>query len=211
MKINPREFADCWNEFLTKKNMTGGISEHIKDTYLDNKKWTSKIIGTAARSSSGSPIGDYIRKKATNLEYRTEENKLDLVFSEKNSNIVVQDIECEGKNVNLDKQYYPKVYEIILEHENKSTSCWEEMVKLTRLRAKLKVLITYLDYKVVGDSQRNILIQNFSMIIESCNEKILINDESYLLIVCQRIPKDDNDYLDWGYTSFDEKGNKIFF
>ena len=97
--------------------------------------------------------------------------------------------------------FYPNVYDIILEHENDVNKSWEEMFKLTRFRARLKVLITYLEFKVDSSEQMERLRNNFKEIIQLSNQDYEPNEE-YILIAGERYEVNKKDMLRWYYVTF---------
>lgn len=186
--------------------MAGEVSIATIKNYTENKTWTKLILGSAHRTATDSPFGNFTCESKSNLEYRTEEFKIDLVFSKiQPPKTDLFDIRSEQK-LNANKDYYPRTYEIIVEHENDVNLCWEEMYKLTRIRAKLKVLVTYLNYNINDSLQLNLLTKNFSKIVKECNEEIIVNGEEYLLIAAKRHKVNDKNIIDWNYISFSSTG-----
>jgi hypothetical protein len=181
-------------EFISKwKDLIKDLKRNPKfiTKYQTSTEWTKFILGGSSCMSTGSPLGDAIASKNNKegLCYRTEDAKIDIAFGKENFEVL--DIKNTNE-IKIDDCFYPKVYEIIVEHENNIDDCWREMAKLTSFRAKLKVLITYNwgeDENDKKDYSKNIetTAQNFGKIIKQTNEAFPENpDTEYLLIIGQR-------------------------
>ncbi len=174
-------------------------------SYNLNKDWTNFILGSKRSEQNDSPLGNFITN-STELIYRKEDGLVDLALAEKGcfkgiSTMESPDGTCQRGEIRLENSFYPPVYEILIEHENNVLSCWQEMVKLTYFRAKLKVLITYnwdVDHKSNYAYVFDVLVQNFKDIIQQANEKLKESDDTeYLLIIGQL---DSNKSLQWHFT-----------
>jgi len=186
------EFIIKWKKFIKEKKdevkMNTGKDRFI-GKYQDDTSWTKFILGGSKCTSTESPMGNAIVDKG--LYYRTEDAKIDIAFGKDNFKVLNIKNKNE-KNIKIDDSFYPKVYEIIVEHENKIDDCWREMAKLTSFRAKLKVLITYNwgeEKDKRKDYSKNIenTAKNFGKIIKQTNKVFPENpDTEYLLIIGQR-------------------------
>lgn len=177
--MNAKDFIRIWEEFIFEISK----KEDVFSKYQDDSEWTKLVLGeNRGNSSISSTLGNFIRQKSC-LEYRTEDSKIDIAFGNKNDNF--SGIKSYNKNESVinESNFYPKDYPLLIEHENKIEYCWQEMMKLTYLRAKLKVLITYNWFK--DDGKRIDLIKdNFGKIIEQANSDIQEDIQTeYLLIV----------------------------
>lgn len=206
--MNAKDFSVYWIEFISQNCISK--SNWLK-YYNDSHLWTEITIGLKYSEEINSPFGDFI-KNVSGLEYRKEDGLTDLSFSENNFFNKIYSLhnsESERKEVIPKNAFYPKYYDILVEHENNIYLCYQEMIKLTYNRARLKVLITYngnvddtSDYKYVNA----IIIKNFNTIIRQATEKYSENrDTEYLLIVGQL----NNGNLDWNLNIFDYKGDLI--
>jgi hypothetical protein len=206
--MKSKEFLDKWKLFIEENHLKGSVSSKILERYKSNKKWTRYIVGSPKRKENDSNLGKFICVHEPTLQYRKEEFKLDLVFSENNANENLIKIKS-GKPLNMEGTFYPNVYDIILEHENYSNKSWEEMFKLTRFRANLKVLITYLEFNVDGKKQMEALTKNFIEIVKNSHQGFQTKEE-YVLITGERINNDNGDSIRWNFASIQTDGtNKI--
>lgn len=104
--------------------------------------------------------------------------------------------------------FFPKNYDVLLEHENDIWTCWEEAAKLYYAKAKLKVLATYNWHtSEQGKWLKEIALveEYFSKILNQTNSLFPENPETqYLLIIGNFI----EEKLSWQYCSFDYLGIK---
>lgn len=195
------EFISKWENFINGLKKDPKIDFFGK--YTNDTNWTKLVLGGSSCTSTGSPLGNAIASKNNKerLCYRTEDAKIDIAFGKKNFDV----LNIKNKEVtNIDDSFYPKVYEIIVEHENKIDDCWREMAKLTSFRAKLKVLITYNwgedDEKKDYSMNIETTAKNFGKIIKQTNEAFPENpDTEYLLIIGQRKGKEEKAEISWHY------------
>jgi len=209
--INAEAFIKLWDEFAGKLTENG----NWLNKWDNNKEWTEAIVGRDVAEEEQSPLGNaivtYFNEK---LRYRKEEWKVDLVLAKAQDFENLKDL--NDKEMPLD-WFYPKNYEILIEHENNIESCWEEMAKLTYLRARLKVLITYnYDYSAKdieeGKDKESvkILVGNFKRIIEQTNKTNPENpDTEYVLIVGQKTTENNSANLVWYKYAFNANGEYI--
>ncbi len=197
-ELNPDTFIDCWKEFV-KNN---------KDVLLknyDSPDWTKLVIGADKSTvNEGSPFGDhFLNHFGNDYQYRKEDGTVDLSIYKKE---FVKDIykiskKSHHEKINLDN--CPVNYDILIEHENDPSKCYEEMYKLTYYRANLKVLVTYLwDTSTREDNwyeKHERMTDNFETIINQTNMKSPENvDTKYISIVAQRL----GEKLIWSYMVF---------
>lgn len=157
-------------------------------------EWTKYILKLSEEDHKTNPmqegcrLGEHLINGEEKLRYRAEDAKIDLALGKDN----FKGLKKISSNVELnnDECFYPKVYEVIVEHENNIDTAWQEMIKLTSFRAKLKVLITY-NYAEEVDQEYHkhikSLEENFQKIIEQTNQVLPEPpDTEYLLIIGQR-------------------------
>ena len=112
------------------------------DLYYQDKNWTERFISRPTSSSDKSEFGNkFLSFSEDEFKYRTEDGTIDLAFSRK-SNFYNNEIETLDKS-KISDFFWPKQYDLILEHENNIKCSWQELLKLSYISAKLKVLITY--------------------------------------------------------------------
>lgn len=206
--MTPKKFYINWIDFISKECTT---KSDWLNQYNDNNLWTLFTIGPKCSEEANSPFGEYLKNKI-GLRYRKEDGSVDLAFADnKNFKNVLSLHKQESERINVVKEnsFYPNYYEILVEHENNIYLCFEEMIKLTYFRARLKVLITYNEN--VDDTSdyyyaNEILVTNFSKIISQANEKYPENMNTlYLLIVGQL----NNGKLIWYFYTFNNRGELI--
>ncbi len=182
--INAKNFIAAWKDFAGKKFNNGNLTEDLIEKWNNDTKWTEFIIGNQ-KAGEFSPLGNYLlNKHYKGFKYYTEFNKIDLIIASQ------KEIEVNDLNGDIIKDkggYFPSFLDIVIEHENHIECCWEEMYKLTGIKARLKVLITYnYDQDKNGDynEELNIIKENFTSIITLANKGLRENSETeYLLIV----------------------------
>lgn len=193
-EINAKNFIEAWRRFAAEHQPI------LLKTIRNTKEMTPKVVGKSIRSSKDSPLGDFLHDFFDeSIIYRTEEYKIDLVFAKPDNfsrTDIITDINNESSG------FYPVNYEILIEHEYRRSKCWEEMTKLTYYKARLKVLITYLNAKTGDndpDSQtRDALVKDFSNIIASSNKYLPENPQTeYVFILGQRIIDSGIEQLEW--------------
>lgn len=188
-------FIAAWKEFTN-----AFVSGHPawQKAYQDNASWSKLFLGGKKSTSKGSPIGDFFSEKH-DFRYRTEDGSFDIALSTaKNYNELPIHLD--------DSVFYPRTYDIIIEIENYAESAWQEMTKLTWVRCRLKVLITYHFNKDESkwDTENEMLIKSFETIIKQSGENIREDDRTEYLLI---IGNDKYNTLNWKYVKFDSKGN----
>jgi hypothetical protein len=202
------EFYNHWIDhanILQEKDPEGFLG-----AYRGSNLWTRLIIGSKKDNSEKVyPFAKYLKSKS-GLMYRPEEYSIDFVFTYGNHFKDIANVSSDHEELSFDQRFYPPVYDVIFEHENDIESCWKEMIKLTRFRAKLKVLVTYnwspshSRYEIIKKST----VTNFRNIIMQADKKFPENpDTEYLLIIGER--NQENDKVNWGKV--DLRGGKISY
>lgn len=205
--ISPETFINLWKEFVAKKD------DEIINAYSSNPQLTQTILGAKGSKTTGCPLGDYLKKniELKSYAYRTEDGGVDLsVYEEKNIE-GVKDMYEMGNPLDFEiLKHYPRNYAILLEHENQIELAYQEMHKLSYLKAPLKVLITYVwetkktgeDYSFVYERLR----ENFAQILTAANASHPENpDTRYLTIAGQK--RDGMIY--WSYLVQDPIGRTL--
>ena len=193
--MKAKAFSKTWKKF---------IIETVKDQniWLFNQAKTrsAAIFGEHGSSHPDSPLGNYFKEKFKKLSYRKEDGLADLSISKESAfegTHNLYDPKTE-KYTQIEIVNCPVFYDVLVEMENDPRKCYTNMIKLTTLRAKLKVLITYNwdkeadnDYKFVYKTLRN----NFRKIIKQANKSCKEINTEYLLIVGQHGEKAQ----DWNF------------
>lgn len=217
--LNSRHFSALFKEFIhtTFNNEEHYLTKKSKDIWENNTKWTRSIIGSPTNTCSESPLGDFISKNYPILQYCKEEKSIDLVFNSlyrEGHHTRIQDMSMNEDSFVDSPEYLPKQYSILVEHENQIELCYEEMVKLTQFKARLKVLVTYvpdgLDDVEISRT-KEIAKNNFANIIKESNLVYSENEETeYLLLVGVKHEVDkDIEYLKWESLTLNTKGNIV--
>ena len=172
-EINVKRFLEAWKSLVSDYVHPDG--EFVKDflkKYNKDKEWTKFLLGKQEYGKD-SPLGNHLISYFNNqIGCRKEYNKLDLILA-KPEFFEFESILNTPKKENYG--FYPKIFEIIIEHENNIEGCWQEMAKLAAIRAKLKVLITYNKAQKDGKNYADVLEsiqQNFAAIIQQSNEEL---------------------------------------
>jgi hypothetical protein len=187
--MKAKTFFKTWKKF---------VSENITDPniWLFNQAKTRSVafLGEHGSSHSESPLGKYFKENIKNHLYVKDNGGVDLSIFKESSFQGTHNL-YDPKNekyTQIEIADCPVFYDIILEMENDPRKCYTNMIKLTTLRAKLKVLITYnwdkeadYDYKFVYKTLRN----NFRKIIKQANKSCKEVNTEYLLIVGQHSEK----------------------
>ena len=208
-EVNASSFIEAWKVFIKIER------EKILNNYFKPKNRTKAVIGNNKRTKTESPLGNALlsyfnENEKEECEYRTEEYSIDLVVAKK-ENFTHRDLKT-NEELGKDKGFYPYLYEIIIESENYKKRTWEEMIKLTRYKAKLKVLITYADAIAGGKDPdkdvKNTISNNFKKAIEFANSDFLENKETkYILIIGQRENNGNaRNIINWNIHIYNTKG-----
>lgn len=215
--INAEKFIEFWKIFDKKYIQKKGCVDPEK--YNNSKEWTEFILGKKKTEYSfkkgnndfESPLGkellEHFDNKHEYFNYIKEDELFDLCIVSKETlenDKLISLHENETKQKKLKMEYYPKFYEVLIEHENDIyTSASQEMTKLSYQRAPLKVLITYNeDVEENKPDRYNYIMEqlalNFKVIVEHANfpERYFENIQTeYLLIIGQR----NCDKINWYY------------
>ena len=171
------------------------------EAFWNNKAEKTKILlGPKTSSFTDSPLGNFFTKKFPNYNYRKEDGSVDLSiykmrFYKNIFNLYdPEDIKFKVHDLSTQPLEYPIFYDILVEHENVIELCYQEMIKLTNYRSKLKVLITYnwdksetSDYRYVYET----VPKNFKDIILQSNQECQEVGTEYLLIIGQRVSSEN--------------------
>lgn len=198
-KVTADIFYKTWIDFF---NMNKAC---LLKAWNNSKQYTELTIGEKYSSKEDSPFGNFFKNKFKGYEYRQEDGLVDISFYKKENyhNIfnLYEPKSPKFNSITLDD--YPIYYDILIEHENEITMCYEEMIKLTAFRSDLKVLITYNWEEITSDNYKYVnetIVDNFKKIISQSNQR---NSESreieYLLIIGQ-LNKEQNN-VNWYQTS----------
>lgn len=199
--MNAEDFIEAWNKFVTLNS--ANLLKAWKSG--DDKTWIREVIGDARATETDSPFGNYLMGVQP-LRYRTEEWKLDFIASYSEN--------WPDPNGWIKKRkhtFWPRTYDILIEHENYCTTSWEEMAKLILLRAKLKVLITYTEN--VGHTGSEKLIQQTreqlkSMLIQAWEDHSESEKTEYVLIIGQLDGNGEKARVNWHISTYNVKGEQ---
>lgn len=188
MSIKAIDFIKIWTEFIIKITS----DSNWVDYYSNNKKWSEFIMGEK-NNIQNSPFGNFASNKYE-FRYRKEDGLTDLsISSTKNFNEIKSLHETNNLDVIKQDFYYPRYYDILIEHENNIYFCYQEMIKLTYSKAKLKVLITYNENSVEDENYMYIqrqVVSNFSSVIKQANSNLTESESTkYLLLIGQKNDK----------------------
>ncbi|MEM6724114.1 MAG: hypothetical protein AAF598_08750 [Bacteroidota bacterium] len=210
--ITAAQFLEFWKQSFSKY-----LEKELAGNWDNKMLKTDKIIGPAYANSDQSPIGNHLQThfKAINLSYRTEDWKVDLALSSQTQHGPIQNMHLRDESVKFDDNwFYPRHYDILIEQENVMELCYHEMIKLTHLKARLKVLITY-NYEYPNDSKEeaktqqtiDFAIANFKRIINNANNDFPENPATeYLLIIGQPKTKNGTTLISWEDFTFSYTG-----
>jgi hypothetical protein len=198
-------FLNHWFAFSNELTANVGWLKH----WQSSTAWSNYILGTKRSSNDSSPIGEYFSKIFDKLRYRTEDGLYDLTMALGNN---YKSIPTLDKNYQLttfdsnEKDYYPAIYDVLLEHENQIYYSWHEVAKLAWVRGFLKVLVTYnsdnLDELQIR-SENQMMIKTFTTIIQQSNTDFADNNQTEYLLL---IGRQESNKLIWAHKIFDCNG-----
>ena len=135
-------FIEQWRHFMDTIEDTPDWST----AWMTSSEWSRRVLGTKSSLSIGSPVGDFFTKQFPGLRYRSEDGLFDLCMTLQGN---LNAIPTLDRNYHPDSfepeqdSFYPSFYDVLLEHENDIYSSWQEVAKLSYVRGRLKVLVTY--------------------------------------------------------------------
>lgn len=200
-------FLKLWLEFANEKTSTNDWKNH----WQSSKAWSNYILGTKRSSSDSSPIGDFFQRYFTNLRYRTEDGLYDLTMT-LNGNFI--DIPTLDKTYSptlfkpKSEDYYPTIYDVLLEHENEIYYSWHEVAKLAYVRGLLKILITYNTDNLTQQqtsSECEMIARTFTSIVRQSTQNFADNSQTEYLLL---IGRQERGELKWFHRTFDDRGNE---
>lgn len=204
--ISAKIFSEIFIEFVQKKLESEKNSWSIY--YNKSSQWTKFIL------SSGSQIEiENLIKKKTGLIVRSrkEDGLVDLTMTVGKDLEKIPTLNKNYEHVFLEFKdsvtYEPRIYDVLLEHENYIYDSWREVAKLAYQRARLKVLVTYIYKEGREKEECEMMIKTFNTIIKQCTEDFEDNPKTeYLLLIGYQ---DGRKNLRWYEYIFDSKGNAI--
>lgn len=216
--VTAENFLKIWDGFARKfvddRNLLLG---KYLTSWKYNTLWTKEILGDASTENKSSPLGEYLTNCFKNVRYRAEEWKVDLVLAKEENHSSLKDMSYNDSSLlPIDaKWFFPPYYQALIEHENNIELCYEEMVKLTYLRARLKILITYnyefSDQTAFTEIEKtiNYARNNFQKIIRHTNSEFPENEDTeYVLIVGQSFKGSLGTFLRWYKFAFSVDGTE---
>ena len=140
-KITAEDFKTLWLSFIDEIIMI----QNWKELWNSSGAWTRATIGDAKSSEQLSPIGNYLKTKIPDLKYMNEDAKFDLTAT--TGQFIKQIATIKGGDFSYydstESEFFPTIYDILIEQENEIYTCWREIAKLAYTRSYLKVLITF--------------------------------------------------------------------
>lgn len=208
--INAEEFISAWKEFYPTI-LKGSECKSWEEAWDDRGAvpWTHLVTGEPYANSEHSPLGNFLKRKCPSLRYRTEEWKVDLVMA------LEQNWPTPRARENYPKwaeQFWPCMYEVLVEHEDACGISYEEMAKLILLRARLKVLVTYTHKKSHPDSDRLIgeTRKQFEEMLKKAWEALGEDEQTeYLLIIGQLDDRNKPAEVKWYYSTYKSTGEAV--
>lgn len=198
-QINADTFISSWIEFSEQFTLQ---NPDWLTAYDNSSAWSNIFLGGKKSSSDSSPMGQFFATKH-GLRYRTEDGSFDLALSSSDNYKQIPYIDRnEIYLFDVENQFFPTSYDIIVEIENECACAWQEMTKLSWVRCPLKVLVTY---NSKSDKENEMLTKSFETIISQSNKKFADNQATeYLLIIGNNKDKK----LNWTFYKFDSDGRQ---
>lgn len=187
-------FIDCWKSFVSKPEFLQNYNGPRRTEFIVGKKGSS-------------PFGNhFVEEFGNTYGYGTEDGLVDLSIYKRKFFKGVLDIQVLHKGWKFRDdllEQFPVHYDVLLKNENSIENAYMGMRRLTCLRARLKVLVTYIwDPSIEGDDgdeAHKLLCRNLEVVIKQTNDAYPENGETnYILITGQRV----NQKLIWRYTCF---------
>lgn len=207
LPLSASTFIDTWKIYTEPIATSDGIIRpEFYDIWKNDELWTDHIYNGFGGSHS---LKEHL-ERYFNLRPQYEDWKIDLIMGSHNNISGLQNMRNGPGQMTVGEQFfYPSHYELLLELENNRSTCWQEMYKLTQLRGRLKVLVTY-DKEYYTDHQNfNVALEhldsNFKSIIKQANDQFPENEQTeYLLIVGKPslVPPNEDIRLDWVHLTY---------
>ena len=202
--IKASKFFHYWTAFTADQIILPTDCPTLEDLWEWDKEWTKATIGTTHSANTNSPFGNFMKERLGHeWDYWNEDRNVDLALAKEEC---MRFTSFQDSNYDpMHGNFYPPVYDVLIEHKAAGSISWQEMVKLIHMRAKLKVVITYTWDE--GDKRSQPLIEHmtkaFGDMIAQANEVWPENgDTRYLLIFGQK----GKDELYWIGTEFNAAG-----
>ena len=199
------EFKEIWQHYVeTLQRETDWLALWNSDS-----KWTDEVQNNVRMNSwhwsnklKSALAEEYVSES---IQMTPEYRKIDFVAARP----IQATIQTMGEDELTINETVPTALEygfldFVIEFENSIAACYQEMIKLTQIRAKLKVLITY-DYDHQGKPEPywvDTAVQNWKGIINEAQDRLPEPGVEYLFIIGQLSNTDSDPVLSWSY--FDE-------
>lgn len=191
--VTSLSFIELWKEFTQKI----GERVDVKEALKTDKGVTHLIVGEKRTEKENSTLGDFIVNfyKRINLSYIKEDALFDLsvYYKETFQNLLSYDVDESAKELRKD---ILTTNAILIEHENNILMSYEEMIKLTYVKARLKVIITYDRWNDGGFAKMR-LSKNLHQIVSQANKLIPEYELTEYLII---IGQNNGDMITWYYS-----------
>jgi len=179
-----KEFYKIWKKYL-EIHLT---SDFVLKYWENDSQWTNNFFNK-----------ENLRQIFNNPNIEFEYRKIDMVLYSKEKYVEIDNFDKSG----FVKTEYPLCLDVVVEHENNYQNCFEEIRKLTEIKAKLKVLISYPPNDI---ESRNALKHKMIKGIKQSNNYFAENSNTeYLLIFGNENPEL------WEFFGYDTQGNAINF
>lgn len=192
-KVSANSFIQLWKEFTEVIAKDVNIKEALKT----EKGVTHLIVGEKRTEKENSTLGDFIVEfyKGMKLSYIKEDALFDLsvYYNETFQDLLSYDVDESAKKLRED---ILTTNAILIEHENNILMSYEEMIKLTYVKARLKVIITY-DRWNDGIFAKMRLSKNLHQIVSQANKLIPEYELTEYLII---IGQNNGDSVTWYYS-----------
>jgi hypothetical protein len=192
--ITPKIFVEFWNDFVTVLSKKCDLAMLWDNT----EAWTNLMLCDPYQES---PLLFSLFENKFKLTGKSEYRKFDAVFFSKETFKNIKYYDGSGIIANTEK---PIGIEVVIEHENDYRLAFEEIMKLTSIKGKLKVLMTY-PKNLEAESA---IYEKFREGIIQANNWMKENVETKYLLICGY--KEDR-LIVWNFFSFNIDGENENF
>ncbi|WP_306642226.1 hypothetical protein [Sanyastnella coralliicola] len=196
------EFIQIWHTYTSELSKLPSW----EDLWDSTSGWTKEVQGIENISDWhwSNHLRSALLKEIPEAELilKTEHRKIDFVAA-RSINSFVCSMDEERKHSVSKRALQYGFLEVVIEFENDFADCFREMIKLSKLRARLKVLVVYdYDHKQEADDRLlEIVRDNWQNIITESKGHLEEPGVEYLLVVGQLSQKNTNPILNWRYFS----------
>ena len=193
------EFKKVWQEYVDKlQSQTDWLA-----LWSNDSKWTAEVQNNVNENDWhwSVPMEQVLQNEFPGDEHTLapEHRKIDFVAASELKS-PIESMWADGSLILRDAVRFGFL-EVMIEFENDFADCFREMIKLTKHRARLKVLVTY-DYEHKSEPHSDwidVATRNWYAIIRESQERLPEPGVEYLLIVGQIGYADTSPQLVWKY------------